>query len=332
MKDSYKFLTGFIMTIALIVVDLILFLGDLIGTPMFVIIILMAIVASILPVAFFKGTHVEFTAGSIRITAPFVDLDVPYESITSVTSATSMDYGLRTFGYGGLRYGSGEFTSGSLGPYIRAADSGVPLVIIIRTGKRTIAFNLKTVGDTEKVLEELGSRTSCAVTTGLPQSTPEERRSFRRKRNIAVAFSAVMVVIVLMIVAWAMTVGNVTATLNEDELSIDATMMHESVSYDEITYVELRTDVEYGDRIGGLGNGKVLTGNFRNDEFGKYRLAVWRAVEECIVVHTTGKTVVFNLEDGETTRMFYNDLSDRLNGPSIVSSQIPSLYHLSNTI
>ena len=332
MKDSYKFLTGFIMTIALIVVDLILFLGDLIGTPMFMIIILMAIVASVLPVAFFKGTHVEFTDGSIRITAPFVDLDVSYESITSVTSATSMDYGLRTFGYGGLRYGSGEFTSGSLGPYIRAADSGVPLVIMIRTGKGIIAFNLKTVGDTEKVLGELRSRISCAVTTGLPQSTPEERRSFKRKRNITMAFSAVMVVIVLMIVAWTMTVGNVTATLDENELSIDATMMHASVSYDEITYVELRTDVEYGDRIGGLGNGKVLTGNFRNDEFGKYRLAVWRAVEECIVVHTTGKTVVFNLEDGETTRMFYNDLSDRLNGPSIVSSQIPSLYHLSNTI
>ncbi|MGN0099101.1 MAG: hypothetical protein ACI38Y_07235, partial [Candidatus Methanomethylophilaceae archaeon] len=104
------------------------------------------------------------------------------------------------------------------------------------------------------------------------------------------------------------------------------------VDYGEIAYVELRTDMDYGDRVGGLGNGKVLTGNFRNDEFGKYRLAIWRAVDECIVVHTTGKTVVFNLENGDTTRAFYEDLLDIMDGPSVVSSQKPALYHLSNTI
>ena len=142
----------------------------------------------------------------------------------------------------------------------------------------------------------------------------------------------VAIAVILMFVAWMMTIGNISATLDDDSLSIDATLMHEDVDYGDITYVEIRTDMDYGDRVGGLGNSKVLTGNFRNDEFGKYRLAVWKDVNGCIVVHTTGKTVVFNLESMDTTRAIYEDLLERIDDASMVSIQKPDLYHLHTTI
>ncbi len=123
-----------------------------------------------------------------------------------------------------------------------------------------------------------------------------------------------------------MTVGSISVTLDDDGLSIDATLMHEDVDYEDITYVEIRTGVDYGDRVGGLDNYKVLTGNFRNAEFGKYRLAVWNSVNECIIVHTVGKTVVFNLEDDASTIDFYNDLLDRLSEHPLVSSKKPMFY------
>lgn len=327
MKDSYKFLAGFIASIVLIAMDVLLLLEDAIGITMFFIMLVVAILISILPTALFKGTSVEFGNTSVHITAPFVDQTIPYSSITSISSSNHLDYGMRTFGYGGLRYGSGDFTSGSLGTYIRAADSSIPLVIVIKSGKKTIAFNLKSLDDTEEALLELESRVPHAKTDGLPPTTSEQDRSFKRMRNAVVAFSVVVMLVVLAIVAWTMTIGNISAIMEEECISIDATMMHEHVYYDDIVQIELRDDVDYGDRIGGLGNGKVLTGNYRNDEFGKYRLAVWRNVDECVVIHTVDKVIVFNLKDAENTYTFYKDLLDRVGAPSMVSSQKPAIYH-----
>lgn len=326
MKGSQKFLVGLVLTIMVIVMDVFLLMKDLIDIVLFSIIVLMAAILSILPLFFMKGTDVEFGEKTIRITAPFVNQNVPYTSITSFTSVRSLDRGTRTFGYGGLRYASGDFVNDSLGPYVRAVDSRIPLVIIIKTGKRTIAFNIETIEDTAAVLEELRSVIPEARIETLLPPTSGDKRGFRKKRWIMTAVCVAVIAIVLMIAVWTMTVGSISVTLDDDGISIDATLMHEDVDYEDITYVEIRADVDYGDRVGGLDNYKVLTGNFRNAEFGKYRLAVWNSVNECIIVHTVGKTVVFNLKDDASTIDFYNDLLDRLSEHPLVSSKKPTFY------
>ena len=149
---------------------------------------------------------------------------------------------------------------------------------------------------------------------------PDEKSGIERRNRLHIASVAIILVIILAFIAWTITIGSVDADLEDDRVSIDATMMHEDVLYDSITYVELRDDVSYGTKVGGLNNSKVLTGNFRNDEFGMYRLAVYNDVNQCIVIHTTEKTVVFNLDSDGKTRDMYNNLSDVLENPTAMHS------------
>lgn len=90
--------------------------------------------------------------------------------------------------------------------------------------------------------------------------------------------------------------------------------MHKTILYEDINDVELRYDVSYGTRTGGIADSRILTGNFRNDEFGNYHLAVNRDVDACIVVFTEGKTKVFNLHSNEETESFFLILQFRTSG------------------
>lgn len=325
MKDSYRFAMGFAVCMLMIVADVALLMMEVVGTGVFTVILVVAMLMIVVPTFFFKGTRVELGTDSMHITAPFVDLDIPYSSVTSASCVGSLPAGIRTFGYGGIRYGSGEFSNKPLGGYIRSVDTRVPLIIILKAPKKTVAFNMRTLEETDRILEELRGRISCNITGTVPEMDPSERISpIGRKGTIAVIGSLVVVTLVASSLSF---VGHITVSLEDDSLEIDATMMRESVDYGDITYIELRTDMDYGSRVGGLANGKVLTGNFENGEFGKYRLAAWCSVDTCIVVHTTGKTVVFNLEDDGSTEEFYYALDGRLDGtaPAPTGMFIPSV-------
>lgn len=312
MKDSYRFASGFAICILLIVMDVALLMMEVVGTGVFTVILIMAMLMIIVPVFFFKGTQVGLGKDSIHITAPFVDIDLPYSSVTSASCIGSMPAGIRTFGHGGIGYSSGDFSNKPLGSYIRSVDTRVPLIIILKAPKKTVAFNMRTLEETERVLEELRERMPCDITGTIPDVGPSERRSVMEKKGtIAIVGTLVVVALVTSSLSF---VGHITVSLEEDSLEIDATMMSESVDYGDITYIELRTDMDYGSRVGGLANGKVMTGNFENSKFGKYRLAAWCSVDTCIVIHTTGKTVVFNLGDNGSTEVFYNALNGRLGG------------------
>lgn len=310
MKDSHKLTSGYTMWMILIVADVVLLMAEIIGAGVFTVILIVAMAMIVVPSFFFKGTQIELDTDSMHITAPFVNLDIPYSSITSASYVGSMPAGTRGFGYGGIRYSSGDFSNKPLGGYIRSVDTRVPLIIILKAPKKTVAFNMKTLEETKDVLEELRWRIPCQITGTVPETEPSERGPLMGKKGtIAIISSLVVVALVASSLSF---VGHITVSLEEDSLEIDATMMSESVDYDDITYIELRTDMDYGSRVGGLANGKVMTGNFENNEFGRYRLAAWCSVDTCIVIHTTGKTVVFNLEDDGSTEEFYDALNGKL--------------------
>ncbi len=103
--------------------------------------------------------------------------------------------------------------------------------------------------------------------------------------------------------------GSVSANLDDKGLGVSAPFVDEEISYQDIDSVELRNDVDYGSRRAGYAGKNLLSGNFRNDEFGNYKLAVHRSTDECIVVHHDGGILVFNLESSDDTKRFYDDLS-----------------------
>jgi len=120
--------------------------------------------------------------------------------------------------------------------------------------------------------------------------------------------AAVMVVACSIGLIFAFETESVSASLDEKGLTVTAPFVDEYIPYDEMDDVRLRNDVDYGSRRAGLGGKNVLSGNFKNDEFGNYKLAVHRSVENCIVIYHDDKVLAFNLDSSEKTEQFYNNL------------------------
>lgn len=129
-----------------------------------------------------------------------------------------------------------------------------------------------------------------------------------------VAVTGVMVVVCGAVMLFALDSESVSAELNAGELRIEAPFVDESVPYQNIGEVEIRSGVDYGSRQSGYAGGNMLSGNYKNDEFGIYKLAIHRSTGECIVVHHSGGILVFNLDSSEETEQIYSDLLPRVPG------------------
>lgn len=134
-----------------------------------------------------------------------------------------------------------------------------------------------------------------------------------RKRNRNIALAALGVIAVILVAVFLLTgSGSVSASLEDDALQVSAPFVDERVPYADVTSVELRDSFDNGRRVGGFGGTEISSGNFQNDEFGRYTLARYNDVQSCIIVRHAGGVLVFNLDTGEATSRVYEDLRTRL--------------------
>ena len=311
MNDSTKFWCTVLASTLIMVVDAVLVVMSALPMWAFWLILAVAIVLLFIPILSFKGTQASVSDGRLRVKAPFVDVDVPLSSIQAVECRTEFDMGLRMYGYGGISSGSGDFTNREFGSYTFAGTKKIPLFIVVRhSGKRILAFNVGSETETMALYRELTGLSGKAGAVISPDESEKAAKGHRTMRNFMVAFIIVAVAIVIAVVALTMAGGHVDVSMDEDGLEVDATRMHEDIQYSDISHIELRNDLDYGVRVGGFGGSDISSGNFRNDEFGSYRLAVHNDVHSFIVVHRTdGSVVVFNLENEESTESFFEELS-----------------------
>ena len=314
MDDSTKFWVTALASTLIMVVDAVLVVMSALPMWAFWLILAVAVIMLFVPILSFKGTQASVSDGRLRVKAPFVDVDVPLSSIQAVECRTEFDMGLRMYGYGGISSGSGDFTNREFGSYTFAGTKKVPLFIVVRhSGKRILAFNVGSEAETMALYRELAGLSGKVGAVISPDESEKAAKGHRTMRNFMVAFIIMAVAIVIAVVALTMTGGHVDVSMDEDGLEVDATMMHEDIPYSDISHIELRDDLDYGVRVGGFGGSDISSGNFRNDEFGSYRLAVHNDVHSFIVVHRTdGSVVVFNLENEEFTESFFEELSDRM--------------------
>lgn len=314
MNDSTKFWCTVLASTLIMVVDAVLVVMSALPMWLFWLILAVAIVLLFIPMLSFKGTQASVSDGRLRVKAPFVDVDVPLSSIQAVECRTEFDMGLRMYGYGGISSGSGDFTNREFGSYTFAGTKKIPLFIVVRHGgKRILAFNVGSEAETMALYRELAGLSGKVGAVISPDESEKAAKGHRTMRNFMVAFIIMAVAIVIAVVALTMTGGHVDVSMDEDGLEVDATMMHEDIQYSDISHIELRDYLDYGVRVGGFGGSDISSGNFRNDEFGSYRLAVHNDVHSFIIVHRTdGSVVVFNLENEESTESFFEELSDRM--------------------
>lgn len=297
--------------IIILVIDIILLIEPGIDVAYFSAIMVFAIAIITVPTFGFKGPTVT-VGDTLRIKGPFVDTEIIYSTIREMEFRQEFKPGIRTYGLGLIRSGSGDFRNKELGYYTFSGNGKIPAFIIIKylTG-RVVVFNTKDAGETFSLYTQIKSRCS-DVPDKVTVDSGEIKESRRVKGARLTAVIAITLVAVAAIVIVAFGAGHVNASLDDSTLHVDAVMVNENIAYTDISLVELRDDVSYGSRAMGYGGMDYLSGTFKNDEFGRYTLAVHSNNAKCIVVHHSGGVLVFNLGDDAATASFYTDLLAKL--------------------
>ena len=142
--------------------------------------------------------------------------------------------------------------------------------------------------------------------------TEEDKESNRQMLYGLLAILGIITVVIVIILLLVAPGGSVTVELLDEGLHVDAPGVNELVRYEDIESVELRDDLNIGRRVGGFGGDNVQSGNFNNEEFGRYTLASYNDVLLHIVVYHSGEVMAFNLETVEATQAMYEQLRTRL--------------------
>ena len=316
MNGTERFVAGFLASMAILVADAILLILGIIDAWVFIALLVLSIVVVLLPVIGGRTISAGIADGILDVKAMFVDARIPLSRIDAVELRQTFDPGIRLFGYGGMTRGYGDFSNEEFGGYIFAGDTKVPSFIIVRyDGRKTLVFNLGDSESTYRMYSSLVSGTDAA--TSIPAATADaaekHRRSHLSNKRLICGLVAVTVVIAAAIVAFALISGHADAYLEDDGIRIDASMYGETIPYDSIASVSLESGMDYGTRVMGYASHEILSGEFRNDAFGDYKLAVHKGVTECIVIHKAGGGVtVFNLGSSHETGELYDALCMRL--------------------
>lgn len=313
MKDSMKFASGMIAFLVLFILGIVLLITEVIGIGVFSVIVVLSIAMIFLPIMFFKGRIISVDHESLKISAPFINMEIPLRSIDAIYTFNEFKPYLRSFGYSGLHCRSGLFEHKVYGGVECAYDDRVPLYIMILSGKKRTVINMRTLEETKDLLQKLTTLSGKEVIEETVEMTEECKKKSKRRLIIVCSISAVAIIALIVGIVLAMTVGSVDVTLTDSDVEIDASLKSEiSIPYSDITYIELRNDIDYGHRVIGTANDKVLIGDFENDEFGRYTLAVYKDTSKAIVIHTAEEIYVTNLSDDGSTEELYQDLLTRI--------------------
>lgn len=115
----------------------------------------------------------------------------------------------------------------------------------------------------------------------------------------------------ILFLVFSITGAKVQAYLDDDGLRVTGGMLDVSVPYTKMDRVELRADVDYGNRVMGYAGSEIIGGFYGNKEFGTYRVGAHLSTPPCIVVSYGKRTLVFNFDSSLRTDRFYHDLMQR---------------------
>lgn len=84
------------------------------------------------------------------------------------------------------------------------------------------------------------------------------------------------------------------------------------ILYEKITDIAYRREMDYGTLIDGVDDGREKSGQWENDELGRYLLCVNAKVKPCIIVQTKEQTIVINYESEQSTQALYDALVEQI--------------------
>ena len=135
-------------------------------------------------------------------------------------------------------------------------------------------------------------------------------RSLNKKQDKIIGIATIAFIVVLFsVVAVLMFTGDVTATVGEEALTIEATYYDTVVlKYDQIDSVEYRESGDLGTRQFGYGSARLLLGIFKSSELGSYTRYTYTAPDAYILIRSGEKVLVVGLESDTETKALFDEL------------------------
>ncbi|MCD8014866.1 MAG: hypothetical protein LUG99_17170 [Lachnospiraceae bacterium] len=139
--------------------------------------------------------------------------------------------------------------------------------------------------------------------------------SFTRNRNYSILIFLIIVLGYLIFFRNSLS-ESVYIEPGEDSILINSYTDDEiTVSYADLTRVELCDSVDFGTLSEGTDDRRVRSGLWVNDEWGEYYLfAVKKVKSDYILLETDETVVVFNYESAEVTQNVYTAFQEYLEG------------------
>lgn len=141
--------------------------------------------------------------------------------------------------------------------------------------------------------------------------TFQPRPKWESKLNKAALLAAAVIVLA---VAVFLFTGSVKVSFLDTAMQVDVTYYGSTtISYDDITDAELRSENVPGSRTWGLGSFRLLAGLFENEEFGSYtRMTYYRPGSAIVLKTTKGQTYVLSGKDPQQTQALYRQILEHI--------------------
>ena len=145
--------------------------------------------------------------------------------------------------------------------------------------------------------------------TATKESYNEGYRKIWGNSKAAVIVTAILLPLVAILCAVMLFTGDVEATVGEDALTVKAAYSSDLViRYEDIDAAEYREGRVDGERVYGVGSPRLLTGTFRNEEFGNYTRYTYTNDTAHLILTVDGKTVVISTGDAAKTQEIYQTI------------------------
>lgn len=117
------------------------------------------------------------------------------------------------------------------------------------------------------------------------------------------------VIAIFAVVGILMFTGDITVTSQDSAICIEADFYEDlTVSFDSITEISYREDLDKGSRTMGFGSARLSLGVFQNEEFGTYTLYAYTGCDAAIIIRGEDKVLVVNAKTPEETKALYEQL------------------------
>ena len=137
----------------------------------------------------------------------------------------------------------------------------------------------------------------------------QEEKSGETQKKWGIRGSVIFTAVICVFVGVLLVTGDIEISVTREQIDIAGSYWSDyTVEVGDILSVSYTEDLETGKRTGGFGSFKLAEGNFKNSEFGSYKLYAYTGCDSYVVMETADKMVVVNCDTKEKTKELYEKI------------------------